>query len=606
MRQKFERFFGSDRLLRFRNALLKRLDLYVLVASLLGFAAVLFDLGFERAVLTAIALRLLYMISLSTLFLLLLTKLVLLVSRKVSLVNLLTTTLSLLLLLLPLLSNFLLAEETVAASELLDLSRGSIFINLVLTLLFVVQLSQFSLKLFQFNINPPLLFIGSFLLLIVMGSGLLLLPQATTENISFIEALFTATSAVCVTGLIVVDTATRFTLFGKTVILILFQVGGLGFMTFSSFFGFFARGAYSLKNQLFLKDFINEESIGQITRTLFRIIFFTLFVEMLGAALIFMVLDFNLMDNFYDRLRFSVFHAVSAFCNAGFSTLSNGLYEEGYRDNYLLQLVISGIIIIGGIGFPVMINYYTYVKHVLRGTTRYLLKSVAYQHSARLVTTNSKIAVSTTLILILLGFITYFVFEYNDTLSGLPWYGKVMTSFFGAVTPRTAGFNTVDMTALSLPTILIYLLLMWIGASPGSTGGGLKTTTFAVAVLNALSIAKGKNRVEIFRREVTAESVRKAFSVMLMSFLIIGLAIFMVSYFERELALEVIAFECFSAFSTVGLSLGITGALSTGSKLVIIVTMFIGRIGTLTLMASFFRRVSRLNYRYPEESVFIS
>ena len=172
--------------------------------------------------------------------------------------------------------------------------------------------------------------------------------------------------------------------------------------------------------------------------------------------------------------------------------------------------------------------------------------------------------------------------------------------------PRTAGFNTVDMTTLALPTVLIYLILMWIGASPGSTGGGLKTTTFAVAILNTLSIAKGKNRVEAFKREITEESIRKAFAVILLSFLVIGLAVFLIMFLDPEKNLIAVAFECFSAFSTVGLSLGITGALSTGSKIVISITMFLGRVGILTLLIAFFHRLKSPNYRYPEESVFIS
>jgi Trk-type K+ transport system membrane component len=264
------------------------------------------------------------------------------------------------------------------------------------------------------------------------------------------------------------------------------------------------------------------------------------------------------------------------------------------------------MIVIGGIGFPVIINFYNYFKSVLIRATRHFIEREEYRHSARVFNTNTKIVVSTTAILLLIGFITFFAFEYNHTLKGLSWYGKIVTTIFGAVTPRTAGFNTVDMTALTLPTVLIYLILMWIGASPGSTGGGLKTTTFAVAVLNAFSIAKGKDRVEAFRRQITNESVRKAFAVILLSFLVIGFAVFLVMFFDPEKELIAVAFECFSAFSTVGLSLGITGDLTTGSKIVIIITMFLGRVGTLTMLIAFFQKVKSLNYRYPDESVFIS
>jgi Trk-type K+ transport system membrane component len=191
-------------------------------------------------------------------------------------------------------------------------------------------------------------------------------------------------------------------------------------------------------------------------------------------------------------------------------------------------------------------------------------------------------------------------------LAGLDGYGKFVTAFFGSVTPRTAGFNTVDMTQLALPTVLIYLILMWIGASPGSTGGGLKTTTFAVAVLNTLSIAKGKDRVEVFKRQIDPETVRKAFAVILLSFLVIGLGVFMVLFFNPELGILEVAFEVFSAFSTVGLSLGITAKLTTGSKLVVSIIMFLGRVGTLTVLVAFIRKTRSLRYKYPQEGVFIS
>ena len=211
-----------------------------------------------------------------------------------------------------------------------------------------------------------------------------------------------------------------------------------------------------------------------------------------------------------------------------------------------------------------------------------------------------------TLILLVIGFITYWIFEEQNTLAGLEGYGKLVTAFFGSVTPRTAGFNTVDMTQLAVPTVLIYLILMWIGASPGSTGGGLKTTTFAVAVLNAISIAKGKDRVEVFNRQIDPETVRKAFAVILLSFLVIGMGVFMVLLFNPELDILDVAFEVFSAFATVGLSLGITAKLTTGSKLVISLIMFLGRVGTLTVLVAFIRKTRSLRYKYPQESVFIS
>jgi trk system potassium uptake protein len=240
------------------------------------------------------------------------------------------------------------------------------------------------------------------------------------------------------------------------------------------------------------------------------------------------------------------------------------------------------------------------------GTRRVVFRGEQFRHLPRVVNINIRLIVYTTMILLAIGFVTYYVFEAEHTLKGLSPYGKFVTAFFGSVTPRTAGFNTVDMTALALPTVLIYLILMWIGASPGSTGGGLKTSTFAVAVLNTLSVAKGKTSVEVFGRRISNETIKKAFAVILLSFLVIGLGVFLVLLFNPELRLIDVAFEIFSAFSTVGLSLGITASLSTGSKLVVIVIMFLGRVGTLTVLVAFFRKARLSQYKLPKESVFIS
>ena len=483
----------------------------------------------------------------------------------------------------------------------------AILTNILICLLFFIELSRMSLGVNKMAIHPAMIFILSFLLVILVGTLLLMLPNSTVGGITWIDALFTATSAVCVTGLIVVDTATVFTGMGKTIIMILFQIGGLGMMTFTSFFGFFFKGGQSLQSQLFLKDYINEDNISKIGSTLIKIMLFTLGFELLASGLIFVIVDPSLFSSTGERAFFALFHSISAFCNAGFSTLTNGLYETGFRTEYHIHLILAISIIIGGIGFPVIVSYYQVAKRV--GTNYYnsfTKKDSFYHHTPRIFNINTRLTTVTTFILLVVGFITYWIFEENNTLAGLEGYGKIVTAFFGSVTPRTAGFNTVDMTQLALPTVLIYLILMWIGASPGSTGGGLKTTTFAVAVLNALSIAKGKDRVEVFNRQIDPETVRKAFAVILLSFLVIGMGVFMVLFFNPELDILDVAFEVFSAFATVGLSLGITAKLTTGSKLVISLIMFLGRVGTLTVLVAFIRKTRSLRYKYPQETVFIS
>ncbi|SNS32700.1 potassium uptake protein, TrkH family [Belliella buryatensis] len=487
-----------------------------------------------------------------------------------------------------------------------NLEIKAFLVNFLVLILFLIELSKLSLAANQLKLHPAMVFLLSFLIVILAGTGLLLLPNATVNGIDLIDAFFTSTSAVCVTGLIVLDTSSDFTFLGQFIVMILFQIGGLGMMTFTSFFGFFFKGSYSLQNQLFLKDYINEENIGAINSTLLKIILFTLITEGVAALMISSIIDSSLFETRGDQLFFSVFHAISGFCNAGFSTLGDGLYEAGFREEYTVHLIIAFVIILGGIGFPVVLGYYNYFKHVVIGTKRVITGEEEYKHAPRVVNVNIRLIVYTTSILLVLGFVTFWFFEANHTLKGLSGYGKFVTAFFGSVTPRTAGFNTVDMSALAMPTILIYLLLMWIGASPGSTGGGLKTSTIAVAVLNTVSIAKGKNRVEIFKRQISNETIRKAFAVILLSFLVIGLGVFFVLLFDPELPLISVAFEVFSAFSTVGLSLGITGDLSTGSKIVVSIIMFLGRVGTLTVLVAFIQKVRDQRYKYPEEGVFIT
>lgn len=476
----------------------------------------------------------------------------------------------------------------------------------VIWYVFLIELSKRTLLLYQNRFNPALLFAASFIVIIFIGTGLLMLPKATNNGISLLDALFTSASAVCVTGLIVVDTATYFTSFGQTIIIILIQIGGLGIMTFTSFLGLFFHQKASFQNQLFLQNMVSEENIGQTMHTIVNIIITTLLIELAGAVFIYFLIEENVFASEKERIAFALFHAVSAFCNAGFSTFTDGLYDINIRFAYGFQVIIILLIILGGIGFPIIVNTFRVVQVTFQKRLRQFTSNETYVHSSRALNIHSKIVLSTTAILLVGGTILYFITEYNSTLRDHQGYGKLVAAFFGAVTPRTAGFNTVDMTQLTVPTILIYLLLMWIGASPASTGGGIKTTTFAVAILNTFSIAKGQDRLNIFKREITEKSVRQAFAVMLLSFLVIGLSIFLILNFNPEQKIIQVAFEVFSAFSTVGLSLGITAKLSAASKTVIIITMFLGRVGTFTLIAAMVTKLQNINYRYPTESIIIT
>ena len=481
---------------------------------------------------------------------------------------------------------------------------GWVFLSVYLYLIREASALKFSLK--REYLNPAQVFIGSFLVMILIGTLLLMLPNATHDGISALDALFTSTSAVCVTGLIVVDTGTYFTDLGQMIILVLIQLGGLGIMTFASYFSYFFRGKTSYENQLMLKDMTNSDKIGEVFSVLKKIIFVTFLIEFIGAVFIFLSVDRSVISGTGERIFFSIFHTISAFCNAGFSTLENSLYEPEFKFNYPLLLIVATLFILGGIGFPILFNLYKYFQYFVKNQFLKIRHPRESVYLPWVLSLNSRIVLMTSFVLLLAGSTLFYIFEYNNTLAEHSGFGKVVTAFFSGATPRTAGFNSVDMSAVNFGTLMIIFLLMWIGASPGSTGGGIKTSTFAVATLNFISLARGKDRIEVYRRQITDISVRRAFAIIALSLMVIGTAVFLIASFDSDKNLLSIAFECFSAYSTVGLSVGITPQLSAPSKLVIISTMFIGRVSMLTILIAVLRRVKHLNYRYPGEEILMN
>ena len=482
---------------------------------------------------------------------------------------------------------------------------GFIAIKIAVFVTFIREISDNNFSLNRAFLNPGQFFILSFLAVVLVGSLMLMMPNATNEPITFVDALFTATSAVCVTGLIVVDTATRFTTFGQVIIIGLIQIGGLGILTFVTYFSYFFKGGVSYETQLSISEMNFSRRLGDMVSTLKSILYVTFGVEALAAMLIYIsIYDLPGM-NFSERLFFSVFHAISAFCNAGFSTFSAGLYDESLRFNYPLQLIISTTFLFGGMGFLIVANLLRYLRH---RTQRALHPhDPRYGYQPWLLSINSRITLITSGALLLIGLIGVLMFEYNGILAEhSSFYGKVITGLFTAATPRTAGFNIADMDALAFPTIMLTIFLMWIGASPNSTGGGIKTSTLAIAVLNTLSLARGQTKVEVFQREIADISIRRAFSIMWLSLLVIGLGVTLISYDQPELDLIKVVFECFSAYSTVGLSLNLTADLSTFSKLVVSVIMFVGRVGMLTIFVALLKNRHQRNYRYPTEEITIN
>jgi trk system potassium uptake protein TrkH len=433
------------------------------------------------------------------------------------------------------------------------------------------------------SITPPKILVLGFALIIFLGSFLLSLPIATQngEGLNWLNALFTATSATCVTGLVVVDTGTTFSLFGQIVILILIQVGGLGFMTFATFFALLVGRKISFRQRLLLQESLNNASPQGIVKLARTIILFTLLAEGMGSLLLAIRFSFDMPLK--KAIYFGIFHAVSNFNNAGFDIMGNFKSLTGYVDDPTVTLVICSLIVLGGIGFIVVHDLYE-------------------NRSFRKISLHTKVVLSTTAILLAAGTILIFILEYNNpkTLQSLSLGGKLLASLFQSVTPRTAGTNTLNIPDLTISSLFLTTILMFIGASPGSTGGGIKTTTFATLLGAAWSQIKGKRDVEFFRLRIIPTMIYKSLTITLIAMLLVIVVTMLLSITENTHDLLKILFETVSAFGTVGLSMGLTPELTTFGKIIISLTMFIGRLGPLTVAIALAAQNDKENYRRPK------
>ncbi len=467
-----------------------------------------------------------------------------------------------------------------------------IMVSLYMLVLLIVELTETRVHLKTLQLKPSVTFLFSFVFLILVGTGLFMLPKMTNapEGIRFIDALFMATSASCVTGLAVIDPGTYLTFSGQVVLLSLIQIGGLGILTFATFFASLIKQGVGIKQHVAMQELMEGESLFSTKGMLRNIVLLTFTIEAIGAIIVFMTwgrdAHFLSLGN---KIFYSVFHSVSAFCNAGFSLYPAGLYSEPVRFAYILHLTIAMLIILGGIGIPTIVD-------VLSPSSMRVRMDKPWKNWKLL----SRITIYTSAALIALGTVGFFLLEYFNTLSTLSFAEAIITSFFQSVTTRTAGFNTVDISALATPTLLLFVFLMFIGASPGSTGGGIKTTTFVVILLSVWSTIRNKRNLEIGNRTVPHSVSYKAFSVFTFAALINLLFIFILSITDAQFDIIRLAFEQVSAFATVGLSTGITAGLSDAGKTVIILSMYIGRVGTLTLALALSTRTLTTAYKYPE------
>jgi len=429
--------------------------------------------------------------------------------------------------------------------------------------------------------------VSGFVGVISLGTVLLMLPYSTTHGISLLDALFTSTSAVCVTGLIVKNTPQDFTLFGQIVIMLLIQVGGLGYMSMSTMLALLAGRRIGLFERMMIKESLNITTLEGVVRFMKRMLLFVFTVEILGTLIFALVFrkDFSTSDAFF----YGIFHSISAFNNAGFSLFSDSFVH--YRNNILLNLTVMFLIILGGIGFIVVDDLIDYIRRGKR----------LMQHT--------KIVIVVTFILIFGGAAIIFFNERHFFFSGLTLKETMLSSLFASVTARTAGFNTIDYSLLQPQTLFFTIILMIIGASPGSTGGGIKTTTFTVVLMYVWTTIRGRRDTVIFKRRVPEVLVSRALVIMALAVFYVTVITFIVEDIEHTGFLTTM-FEVVSAFGTVGLSVGNGGALSlvagfsVPSKIIIIITMLVGRLGPLTLfMALLKQREEKI--RYPEGRLMI-
>jgi trk system potassium uptake protein len=442
------------------------------------------------------------------------------------------------------------------------------------------------------RLAPAQLFIISFAFVILMGTGLLLIPEATNiGRISVIDALFTATSATCVTGLIVVDTGSYFTTFGQLVTLILIQIGGLGLMTVTTFFTLVAGKSMTVRESVLMSNTLSIRSLSRVSNLIVSTLALTFGFELLGAVFLYIAWAGSGGFEWGSTVYYSIYHSISAFCNAGFSLFTNNL--EDYKGDFIVNMTITLLIIFGGLGFIAIVNLLHYFRFGIFRKERLSL--------------HTKLILVVTGVLIVGGTLIILATEWNNGLADMPLTTKLMGSYFQSVTPRTAGFNTINMTSLTNACYFIMIIFMFIGASPGGTGGGIKTSTFGVFLGSIRSMLKGRNQVEMFKRSIPREIVTSALLLTTLTLMVLSVFAFVLLITEDAMPIRIF-FELFSAFGTVGLSAGITASLTTIGKLIIIITMFIGRVGPLTLMLAISQirqQKSNVEYEYPEESVLI-
>lgn len=437
----------------------------------------------------------------------------------------------------------------------------------------------------RMKVDPPKVLALGFGSLILLGAILLNLPIATLngESIGFLNALFTSASAVCVTGLVVVNTGLFWSSFGQIIIISLIQMGGLGFMTMATIGALIIGKKITLKDRLIIKEQLNQETMTGLVKLTKYVIISTFAIEALGALIL--SSRFIPIYGVKKGIWFSIFHSISAFCNAGFDLTGDSIAP--FVGDFIINMTISSLIILGGLGFTVYID-------------------ISSNRSFRKLHLHSKIVLTITGLLLVIGMLVFFLIEYNNplTLKSLTLVEKLTASFFQSVVPRTAGYYSVNLAGLYDTTVFFMIILMFIGGSPGSTGGGIKTTTFGTLLLTTIGVIRGNSDITIYNRRISEDIIKRSIAIATIGITLIIIVSFILTVTEPASFLDVL-FETTSAFATVGLTRGITPSLTNFGKIMIILTMYAGRVGPLTMALVFARRSKHKNYRYTEGNIMV-
>lgn len=427
-----------------------------------------------------------------------------------------------------------------------------------------------------------------FFIVIFIGGTILSLPisSASGESTNFLDSLFTATSATCVTGLVTVDTGTHWNLLGQTVIMILIEIGGLGFMSFATFISVLIGRRITLKSRLLMQEAMNTFNIQGLVKMLKKVMLFTFIIQFIGALILStqLIPEFGIARGIY----ISIFSSISTFCNAGFDLFGNFNSYTAYYDNSIILLTVSVLIAIGGLGFIVLLELYNY-------------------KSTKKLSLHAKVVLLITTILIVGGTIVMFILEYNNTntIGNMNIKDKIVNSIVASISPRTAGINSVPIDKMTTTSKFITVILMFIGGSPGSTAGGLKTSTFGIILCTAISVIKGKENADIFGRTIPRGLQLKAVTLLIIGMGLVTTVTMALTIAEPNEAFLDVLYEATSAFGTVGLTTGVTQKLSEPGKIIIIMLMYLGRVGPLTVVMALISRKKGTNYKYPEGKILI-